>query len=98
MAGEPEIEWEQVTMSGQALDHWMARVAAPRSVVFASVNRMLDGNWKVNFSPKGRGLHDPITYVGPYLTREKAMKHVERWAHFHWAKVPAEPPRGLARP
>lgn len=99
MSERPAIEWEQVKMSGTPLPHWMARVATePRSVVFASVNRMLDGNWKVNFSPKGRGLRDPITYVGPYLTREKAMKHVERWACFHWAKVPPEPRRGLAQP
>ena len=86
-------------MSGRALDHWMARVATtPPSVCFASVNKMLNGQWKVNFSPKGRALRDPITYAGPYLTREKAMAHVERWAACHWRSVPAEPPRGLARP
>ena len=92
----PPVQWTQVTMSGQPLNHWMATV--PGSVCFASVSQRLDGTWCVNFSPKGRDLRDPISYHYPYATREKAKAHVERWAHFHWAKVPAEPPRGLARP
>lgn len=78
-------------MSGQLLDHWMATVAG--SVVFASVSKRPDGTWCVNFSPKGRGLREPISYHYPYATREKAMAHVERWAGYHWARVPkAEPP------
>lgn len=91
------VEWEQVKMSRQLLDHWMARVPGPpRSVAFASVNLTLYGTWKINFSPKGRGLHDPITYIDGYLTREKAMKHVECWARHHGRWVPSEPQRGMA--
>lgn len=80
-------------MSGQPLNHWMATV--PGSVCFASVSQRLDGTWCVNFSPKGRGLHEPITYRYPYLTREKAMAHVERWAACHWRSVPEAQPHPL---
>ncbi|WP_162207401.1 hypothetical protein [Dyella japonica] len=84
------INWEQVQLGGKPREHYMATVAAPfKSVSFASVNQMLDGQWKVNFTPKGRGLREPITYHGPYLTKEKAMQHVERWAKYHWRSVPA---------
>lgn len=78
-------------MSGQPLDHWLATV--PGSVVFASVSKRLDGTWSVNFSPKGRGLREPISYFYPYMTREKAMRHVERWASYHWQSLPPMPPR-----
>lgn len=99
MSDRPAIEWEQVKMSGTPLPHWMARViGASRSVVFASVNLTLYGTWKINFSPKGRGLRDPITYIEGYPNREKAMYHVERWAAHHGHRVPPEPPRGLAQP
>ena len=39
------------------------------------------------------GVREPISYFYPYMTREKAMKHVERWAADHWASVPPTPPR-----
>ncbi|PXV60648.1 hypothetical protein SAMN04487785_102376 [Dyella jiangningensis] len=78
-------------MSGQPLDHWLATL--PGSVCFASVNMRIDGTWKVNLMPKGDGLNVIPIYSQPYRTREKAMAHVERWAHYHWRKVPPAVPK-----
>jgi hypothetical protein len=89
MCEEVVIEWERVSMSGVPLDHWLARVHSPaRSVVFASVNQTLRGDWKVNFTPKGRGIDKPITYVTGYKTLEKAQRHIERWGRAHWRTLP----------
>ena len=56
MSDAVAITWEQVKMSGVPLDHWLASIASPaRSVIFASVSRSLQGQWGVDFSPKGRG-------------------------------------------
>jgi hypothetical protein len=92
----PSVEWNQVNMSGKPLPHWLATVAG--SVIFASVSQQPSGSWCVNFSPKGRGLREPISYHYPYATREKAMAHVERWAAHHWATLPkaGPPPCGIS--
>lgn len=92
----PSVQWNQVSMSGKLLPHWLATVAD--SVVFASVSQHPHGHWMVNFSPKGRGLHEPISYHGPYSSREKAMGQVERWASFHWRSLPKSkpPPCGMS--
>lgn len=82
-------------MSGQLLDQWLATLdSAGPSVCFASVNMRVDGTWKVNLSPKGRSIEVMPIYAYPYLTREKAMEHVERWARCHWRSVPrgGQPP------
>lgn len=82
------IQWEQVKMSGVPLEHWLATISSPvRSVIFASVSRSTLGQWFVNFSPKGRGLREPVTHF-PYPSREKAVAHIERWGRAHWQTIP----------
>jgi hypothetical protein len=86
------------------MNHWFARIVHPvETVIFAAVGETLTGTWSITFTPKGRQIDKPESYIGPYKTREKAMLHVERWASYHWRTVPvAVPPRhfvgsGLSR-
>jgi len=97
MSDAPKVQWEQMTMSGKPLDHWLATL--PGSVCFASVNMRVDGTWKVNLTPKGRDIRTIPIYSDPYLTREKAMAHVEKWAKYHWRTVPMaeRPPCQMGR-
>lgn len=89
------IDWKQHTVGSMAMNHWFARIVQPvETVIFAAVGQTLTGRWKITFTPKGRGIDKPESFVGPYMSREKAMLHVERWASHHWRTVPvAVPPR-----
>jgi hypothetical protein len=85
-----ELTWEQVRMGTEQLDRWTVRVTEPHvSEVFASVSKaaLRPGVWLVRFTPRGSDLHGPCVF-SDYLSREKAVAHVEHWARYHWQHVP----------
>jgi hypothetical protein len=69
------VQWEQVECGFMKLDNWLAKVVSPvETVTYASVFRTIDGLWKVNFTPMGRGIDRPSTCIDYPTGREKSAK------------------------
>lgn len=80
-------------MTGMRLDRDAARIVYPFvSVVFATVGPTLRGDYLLRVMPDGPDLLAPVHLV-IYLSREKAKVQLERWARYHWRRIPVFVPK-----
>lgn len=81
------IEWNQPQLGSAYAATWHCRLLKPfESINFGYVAQTIHGTWFASLFPKGRGIKPD--FHAPYVTPEKAVNQIERWARYHWRVVP----------
>jgi hypothetical protein len=80
------VEWHELRMSGSSLMREAARVVSPvETADFATVRPTDSGLWLLRICPSGPS--GPAHFLD-FASREKVVRHVERWAAHHWRRLP----------